>query len=354
MYEIKKEPEDFIVEEITPEGKVLAIGTKRKKRIPGSGDQLVCALEKNNWDTLFAMREVAGRLHVSPKRIGFAGTKDKRAVTAQRISIWKVKEKDVENLRIKDIRIVPLAYSDKRMEMGDLWGNRFTIKVYTSRKPKRLKEVPNFFGEQRFGALRSITHLVGKEILRGNLENAVKIYLGLRSPEEKEETALARKRLAKGWDYRGALSYFPQYLRHERTLLGHLASGPNDYAGALRKLPRSLLLMFVHAYQSYLFNRFLQTVLEKKLKYRQGPLYGYKLKPKNALEKRILEEEGLEPKDFLLKSMPELSHKGTRRDLFVQLKGFRAMERGEGFVTVRFSLLKGAYATSALRAIFGQ
>jgi tRNA(Glu) U13 pseudouridine synthase TruD len=61
----------------------------------------------------------------------------------------------------------------------------------------------------------------------------------------------------------------------------------------------------------------------------------------------------LGPKDFLLKSMPELSHRGTRRDLFVPLKGFRIVKKGDGFITLRFSLPKGAYATSALRAIFG-
>lgn len=353
MYEIKRTPEDFAVEEITPEGKVLPIGTKRRKRIPGSGDQLICALEKNNWDTLFAVREIAERLHVSPKRIGFAGTKDKRALTAQRISLWKIRERDVENLRIKDIRIVPLRYSGKRVEMGDLWGNRFTIKVYTDGKPKRLKEVPNFFGEQRFGTLREITHLVGKEIINGDLEKAVKIYLGFSAPSEREETRLARERLSADWDCKEALSYFPPYLRHERTLLGHLSTHMNDYAGALRKLPRSLRLMFIHAYQAYLFNRFLERVVEKKLKYTEGPLYGYELKPKNALEKAILKEEGLEPKDFLIKSIPELSHKGMRRELFVPLKGFRMVRKGKDFITVRFSLPKGAYATSALRAIFG-
>ena len=132
-YEIKREPEDFVVEEITPAKKVLKIGKKYKFK-EGQGDQLICVLQKRNWDTNLAISEISNRLFVSRKRIGFAGTKDKRAVTTQRISLWKIK--NAERLSIKDMILTPLENSDTRIDLGDLWGNRFTIKVYTKKKPK--------------------------------------------------------------------------------------------------------------------------------------------------------------------------------------------------------------------------
>ncbi len=348
-YEIKREPEDFIVEEITPDKKVLEIG-KTYKFKESEGDQLICVLQKRRWDTNLAISEIAHRLFVSRKRIGFAGTKDKRAITTQRISLWKIKNAD--KLRIKDMVLTPLEYSDKRIELGDLWGNRFTIKIYTKKRLKKLAKVPNFFGVQRFGDTRPITHLVGKEIVKGNFEDAVKMYLTKVFPKESKEAKAARKKLAKHWDYAEALKYFPYGLRFERTLLGHLVNNENDYIGALRKLPKFLKIMFVHAYQSYIFNEFLKEVIGKKAKYSKGQLFGYESKIDNELEGKILKKERIEPKDFFIRSMPEMSSKGEKRELFISLKDFKVLDKGSDYCTVRFSLPKGCYATTVIEQLF--
>jgi len=348
-YEIKREPEDFVVEEITPDKKVLEIDKAHKFK-EGEGDQLICVLQKRNWDMNLALREVAERLHVSRSRIGFAGTKDKRAVTTQRISLWRMK--NVEQLRIKDIKLTPLEYSDKRMELGDLWGNRFTIKVYSKKKLKKLERVPNFFGVQRFGETRPLTHLVGKEIILGNFEEAVKMYLAKVFPSESKEAKEARRKLAKKWDYHGALRYFPMSLRFERTMLAHLAESENDYIGALRKLPKFLKIMFVHAYQSYIFNEYLKEVIKKKVKCKTGQLLGYESKIENAMEEKILKTEKIELKDFFVRSMPEMSSRGETRQLFIDLNDFETMEKGKGYYVVRFSLPKGCYATTVIDQLF--
>jgi tRNA pseudouridine13 synthase len=348
-YEIKREPEDFIVEEITPDKKVLEID-KAYKFKESEGDQLICVLQKKRWDTNLAISEIAKRLYVSRKRIGFAGTKDKRAITTQRISLWKIK--NAEKLRIKDMVLTPLEYSDKRIELGDLWGNRFTIKVYTKKRLKKLAKVPNFFGVQRFGDTRPITHLVGKEIVRENFEEAVRMYLAKVFPKESKEAKAARKKLAKDWDYAKALKYFPYGLRFERTLLGHLANNENDYIGALRKLPKFLKIMFVHAYQSYIFNEFLKEVIKKKAKYSKGQLFGYESKIENELEEKILKKERMEPKEFFVRSMPEMSSKGEKRMLFIDLKDLKVLERGKGYYVIRFSLPKGCYATTVIDYLF--
>lgn len=353
-YEIKRFPEDFAVEEITPDKKILKIDGKYSFDEKSSGDQLICILKKTNWDTNLALRELARRLYVSRKRIGFAGTKDKRAATVQRISLWKIKP-NIQDMHIKDMEIIPLCYSDSRIELGDLWGNRFTIKVYTKKKvdKKKLKKIPNFFGVQRFGDSRPLTHLVGKEILHGNLEKAVKLYLAKVFPKESPQAKEARKQLAKGWNYAGALQYFPYSLSFERTMIAHLAQYQNDYAGALRKLPKFLKIMFVHAYQSYIFNEFLKEVIKKKLGYETGPLFGTQTKPGNGLEEKILKKEKIAPADFFVCSMPEMSSQGERRKLWIEMKDFEILEKGKDYITIRFSLPKGCYATTVIDWIFG-
>lgn len=353
-YEIKRVPEDFIVEEITPDKKVLTVGKKYKFNEKTEGDQLVCVLEKTNWDTHLAIRKIAERLGVSRSRIGFAGMKDKRAVTTQRVSLWNIKPNVTDFLKIRDITLKPLCYSNERVELGDLWGNRFTIRVFTRKRlGKAPAKVPNFFGEQRFGGGgRRITHLVGREIVRGSLKRAVELYLTKTFAAENEEASKARRKLARKKEYKAALAYFPQRLRFERTLIAHLAEHPNDYAGALRALPKFLKLMFVHAYQAQLFNEFLEQVIKKKLKYKTGPLFGYETLPANELEEKILAKQKIGPDDFRISALPEASSRGERRALWVQLKGFKIVAKERGAYVVRFSLPKGCYATTAIDQIF--
>ncbi len=366
MYKIER-PQDFIVEEITPDGTVLEVG-KDWKFEGSTGEHLICVLEKINWDTNKAIKFISRQLHVSRKRIGFAGTKDKWAWTSQRISIWGIKEEDVQKIKLKDIQVKPLAYGD-RINLGDLWGNRFTIKSKDmglktgelAENPPR--DIPNYFGIQRFGEKRPVTHLVGKAIVKEDLEKAVKTYLAWIGPGERDETKEARAKLAEDWDWKKALSYFPNQLSYERTLLQHLANHPRDYANALRKLPRNLLKMFVHGYQSVLFNKYLairieslglgenegDIIINDKI---TGPLYGYSMKlaggKPGEIEKDILKSEGLELTDFKIKSLPEASSKGARRPIVSVVYNFNATND-----SITFKLEKGCYATTVLDFIFG-
>ncbi len=372
--QVKKTPQDFIVEEITPDGLVLEIG-RTWEFSGGSGEHLICVLEKINWDTNRAIKAIAKRLHVSPKRIGFAGTKDKRAWTTQRISIWGLSPNDLEKVKLKDIRLIPIEFSNDRINLGDLWGNRFTITIRDI-SPKDLEKfslprefkIPNFFGIQRFGEKRPVTHLVGKALVLGDVELAVKTYLAWPGPGEREETREARERLSQNWDWKEALNYFPKHLSYERTLLDHLAKNPRDYANALRKLPRNLLKMFVHAYQSYLFNEYLKKrlgelgldpvdgdIVENGTP--MGPLFGYELelakgKP-GDLERKILEEEEIELESFKIKQIPEASSKGSRRPVYAWVREYEILDSGEDWIKIRFKLERGVYATTVLDRILG-
>ncbi|MDD1727836.1 MAG: tRNA pseudouridine(13) synthase TruD [Methanospirillum sp.] len=260
---LKAVPEDFVVDEI-PETPVPS----------GTGPYLICRLTKKNWDQQRSIKEIAGRLGVSHQRIGFAGTKDKRAVTTQYISIYKGDPAVIEALHIPDITIEPVGASEQQISLGDLKGNRFTISL-TDFNPFRPEDnpeeinrdlsegVPNYFGYQRFGVQRPVTHCTGLDMLRGSYEDAVRTFVSMPSVGEHEEAAKGRKFYADTGDAKASLHQIPVRLSLERSLLHHLDSNPGDYAGAFHTFPRTLRSMFVSAVQSWLFNRALSMRIEE-------------------------------------------------------------------------------------------
>jgi len=246
-------PEDFIVEEIPLEKG----GT--------TGPYLICNLTKTNWELQHAVKEIAKRLGISHRRIGWAGTKDRNAITKQRISIYDVTAERVAEVRLKDLVLEPVGTSNESLLLGNLQGNRFDILIRDADSPdladrvesitKTASEgIPNYFGIQRFGALRPVTHEVGKWILKGDYEQAVVTYIGMAFPAESEATRTVRSAFMESRDIETALHRFPVQLSFERSMLHHLQGHPEDYAGALQVLPPKLLSMFVSAFQSYLFN----------------------------------------------------------------------------------------------------
>ena len=246
--------EDFIVGEIPLPEKG---GT--------SGPYLICKLTKTNWELQHAIKEIAKRLCISHRRIGWAGTKDRNAITQQRISLYKVTAEQVSEIRLKDITLEPLGQVNEALSLGDLQGNRFDI-IIRDTDPLDLETrvrtttetvsqgVPNYFGIQRFGATRPVTHLVGECILRGDFEQAVMTYIGKEFQGEPENVRAVRSAFFETRDIQAALHEFPPQMSFERAMLHFLYTHPNDYSGALLELPPKLLSMFVSAFQSYLFN----------------------------------------------------------------------------------------------------
>ncbi len=393
---MKSRPEDFIVEEITREGEVLELDKSFEKH-GEEGDFTYFVLQKRNWNTLQALKEIGRKFHCGLKRFGYGGVKDRNAVTTQLASAFKI-DPALLNIHIKDIKINGAWKAKEKLRIGDLLGNRFTISIreLAPDSEEKVREIykslkglfPNYFGEQRFGSMRKNTHLVGKAIVSGNFKEAVMCYLTYVDEGERAEAKEARKQLAADGDFKRALEYFPPYLLYERTLLNYLSSYQNDYVNALRKLPRGLSLMFVHAYQSYMFNKALSrriaemgaslmpedsvcgrdsfgfpdtertekagSAAEAEEKLRRGELFplleivGYESSYIGKYESAVMEEEGIKKEDFLIHSFPEISSKGSRRCMFIQLKDFR-FEYAEGMGKFTFSLPAGAYATVAMR-----
>lgn len=251
---LRSRPEDFIVEEIP---------------LPFSdtdaGPYLICRLKKTNWELQRAVREIAKRLGISHRRIAWAGTKDKNAVTIQLISIYDLAPEAIERVHLKEISLEVVGRSQHPLTLGGLAGNRFDITIRNCIPEDLVARVqaateaaaagiPNYYGLQRFGVVRPITHIVGERILRGDYEGAAVTYIGRAYPLETEEAQWAREQFAGTRDARAALAALPIQMTYERAMANHLVSNPGDYAGALQALPPKLLSLLVSAFQSHLFN----------------------------------------------------------------------------------------------------
>lgn len=336
-------------------------------------------MQKRNWTTSQAIKAIAKKLRASFKRFDFAGNKDKLSISTQRCSGFAIKKEELLGLQMKDIWINGTWTAADKVRIGQLLGNRFTITVHDcAEKPEdKVKaiydelqgKIPNYFGEQRFGSIRRNTHKIGEMILQSRMEEAAEIYLTDSEGEINEEAKTARKALAEHKDFGRALKEFPRYLHFERVLLEWLAKHPTDFANAFRKLPRNLLLLFIHAFQAHLFNQSLsERIAEEELKLEEGEYFcgensygfpdiekkqeeglivgkiiGYETKL-NEREKELLEKTGIKQEAFKLQHLPEIHSKGTFRPLFVPLKDF-SFEKNR----FCFELPSGSYATVALR-----
>ncbi|MEM4295281.1 MAG: tRNA pseudouridine(13) synthase TruD [Candidatus Anstonellales archaeon] len=383
IIEIKKEPDAFIVEEITKDGRQLEIN-KYNGFTGGEGDFLYFVMQKKDWATDIAIKKIAKSLYLSKKRFSFAGSKDKRALTVQLACLFAGKnakehliEEKLLNIKIKGIDILECYYSNKKLNIGDLKGNRFTIKIndYSRYSIKFLSEhgnvFPNYFGPQRFGETRMISHIIGYFIVKGLFKEAVMTYLTYTSNSEPQKIKEARHMLKNEQNFKEALKYFPKSLKHERTLLAHLSKYENDYVNALRHLPRQTLLMFVHALQSYIFNMQLSykllngitkeeneyyckkdalgfPLIEEKTEnngYLCMPIIGYETKTTKEQDE-LLANIGIKKEDFKIRSIPELSLKGSYRVCFAPFIDFKELDGN-----VSFKLPAGSYATIFLNEI---
>lgn len=249
---LRSKAEDFQVEEIPVE-------------IGDTGPYLICRLVKKDWELQHAVKELAKRLGISHRRVGWGGTKDRHAITSQLISLYQVTPEQVAGVRLKDISLEVLGRSQFPLSLGSLKGNRFDITIRELSGEDTVNQVtsvtgtvssglPNYYGIQRFGVIRPLTHRVGELILKKDYEGAVMTYIGQSFPEEPLENQTARTLFYESRDAREALRNLPVSMSYERSMLHHLVNNPGDFPGALKVLPPKLLSMFVSAFQSWLFN----------------------------------------------------------------------------------------------------
>lgn len=398
---VKQRYSDFIVEEVLEDGCVCKVGRFNKKweergeqkamKIPPrkNEEHLLLDLEKINTDTATALALIARGINVSKKRIGYGGLKDKRAITCQRISIYMPNEGLIEKFGVKGLEIRNPRWSEKRTELGDLKGNQFTItirdisgeeeeirKIIEDFSKQAAKGIPNFFGNQRFGGKRMITHKVGKLLLKGNFEEAIMLYLTDTYEEEKEDIKTARINLAKTNDLKKALAEFPFDARSERAIINHLVKYPKDFAGAFGTLPKKIRYLFTHAFQSDLYNKILAERMREYKEKALAPIDGdvlvegmpaillpgfesaFAAGKAGEIERKVLDVEGVSFEDFKTAKMSELSSKGERKPIALVPADFKVLKveadefnEGKKAVTISFFLGKGNYATTVLREL---
>jgi len=386
---------------------------------------LVFRATLQGWDTNDFASRLSDALGVSRERVNWAGTKDKYAVTTQLFSVYGADPDDLPEIDGAEIEV--LGRAGRNLEFGDLAGNAFELVVSEPDRPDNaaaitdeLHEfgglegqrsddssdttsigVPNFFGQQRFGSRRPVTHEVGLAIARGDWEGAVMAYLGNPTDAEPESTQEARAFVEETRDWQEALERVPNRLRYERSMIHALAEhdgepGPDQFRAALERVPSNLQRLFVHAAQSYAFNLMLSERLERDLPFDRpvdgdvvcfsdtdapdglelpdpdrlqrvderrvdsvtrhcergrafvtAPLVGTETEladgEQGEIERAVLDDLGLEKTDFDLPG--EFHSTGTRRAIL--LRTDLSLETDP--LTLSFALPKGSYATVVSR-----
>ncbi|XP_042387375.1 pseudouridylate synthase 7 homolog isoform X2 [Zingiber officinale] len=223
-------------------------------------------LYKENKDTQEALGLIGKMLGVNQRSFGFAGTKDKRSVSTQRVTIFKQRAKRLSELnsRMFGIKVGDFCYVNEGLVLGQLTGNHFTITLrgISADSEDIIKEATdslwrngfiNYYGLQRFGSGSVPTHLVGAALLKGEWKTAASLIL---DPREGERPIVreAREYYKEHGDVDLTLKKLPRHLVAERSILQCLKKFPGNYLQALKTIPRTLRMMYVHSYQSYLWN----------------------------------------------------------------------------------------------------
>jgi tRNA pseudouridine13 synthase len=398
---IRTKYEDFYVEEI-PESEPS-----------GTGPNTWFFIEKVGRDTLEVVLDTARELHIDRKRMGFAGMKDKRAVTRQWLCVSNSEIEDIEKLegKLYKVDILKIMQNEKKLRIGQLVGNKFRLLIRDMDNPEKYSEiateilaelsrkgVPNYYGWQRFGKKRSNTHLVGKALLENDLKKVIDAYIGNPYPEEREYIKKARELYDEG-KLEEAFEEMPRSMRYEKMMLKTILKemkkkdiddvaslDDTSYRRVIGSLPKPLTRMFVHAYQSFLFNKAVSERAKLGIdKYVEGdiiidneehlvhefgddideriknfevhptaPLFGSKVPLAGGklgeMEQGVIDEQGVTLEEFMVPKMPKLGSHGLRRAIRFKIWDASAKATDEG-VLVEFSIPKGCYATAVLREI---
>ncbi len=268
-------PQDFIVEEV---GQDESLATVEPSSLPVIGEHqaptIYANLVKVGLGTPEATAALASVLKIPPEKIGYAGIKDARAVTSQRVSIRGTTLDAVlpfiQPRAIPQIYLNLLATGKGAVSIGQLKGNRFTILIRTpantdlSATEKLSKQLvkdgfPNFYGPQRFGS-RLLNPYLGRLLCQGQPDQAIKLYLtqaGLFDPPIYREIRQTTAKLFGQWDKMyDKFSPLAYSFRHERRLLRALISSDGDLIQALYAI-QDQVRFWVYGYASFLVNRLL-------------------------------------------------------------------------------------------------
>jgi tRNA pseudouridine13 synthase len=397
---IKAAPEDFLVEELP------------LYEPSGQGEHLMLFIEKQGLSTTDAIKIIARSAQVAKGAVGYAGMKDKQAITRQHFTIHlpgKAATQDdnkvISLINRPELKPLWAMRHDNKLRTGHLAGNRFIIRVRNVKPTDVIharralevlleKGVPNYFGPQRFGKRGSNAHL-GLLLLKGQHKDFLDTLLGVSHDDDYGPVKEAHAAYSAG-DYVGALNIMPRSLRHERQALDHLRQGKTHEQAvmAIDRLQRDFLLS---ALQSDLFNRTLTARIDAGVYDKllpgdmaflhgnravfsvdeatattenapggrlstfevspSGPMWGHKMiRPASqplAIETAVLSQLGLTPDDFP-ESTPAGMISGERRPLRIPLTNPQisaGVDERAGYIKFTFDLPRSGYATTVLEQV---
>ena len=132
------------------------------------------SLYKENKDTMDAINLISKLMRMKAGAFTYAGTKDRRAVTVQQISVYRVEAERLQalNKTLRNIVLGDFRYCSDLLRLGDLSGNHFVVtlrnvtgqaeQIETAMESFQKVGFINYFGLQRFGNSPISTHQVGK------------------------------------------------------------------------------------------------------------------------------------------------------------------------------------------------
>lgn len=265
-------------------------------------------LHKENIDTLSAISALSHQLKMKPALFAYAGTKDKRAKTSQWISVRKLEPKRIfyaakkcQGLRVGNFKFLPEA-----LRLGNLEGNRFRIALRSVKGErdeieKSLESLRdfgfiNYYGLQRFGNCQKIpTYMIGKALLAGDFKEACNLILQERTGEPYYMQDM-RKAYAETKSAAKALEclHSTNTCVEARILHGLVKHGDTNYLHALLNLPRNMLMLYTHAYQSFIFNQIASERREMGLEVIEGDLVFTENPPTelDVIDEANVDEEG--------------------------------------------------------------
>ncbi len=363
---IRTQVEDFQVSEI--------LSKKAMATISQEGNYTVYKLKKQGIDTNHSLSNIFKKHHLRLKSLGL---KDASAITEQFVYTEK-KIKSIESVSEKKYSIKRIGFVKKPLSKKDMIGNQFKIRIVDAsngiEKFNNYKKILNFYGYQRFGSKRPVTHLIGKAIIQKDYEKAIHFLLSYTSKYDSAENSKLREKLSDRSNFSKLLPEIPFQMDLERAVVHQMIQEDNP-KNALRAIPLNIRRFFVQAYQSFLFNKTLSAAFidgEELFLPQQGdvcydktgtlgkfsndpdqrlsvPFIGYAYYKKTRFNyqiSKILEIEEITPKDFFLKEMQELSNEGGFRNSSIKCEDIKANQN-----MIIFTLSRGSYATIILREI---
>ena len=363
---IKGNQNDFLVKEILSEKIINSFNNDE--------GHAVYLLKKSGVDTNHALTDIEKRYGLVLKSLGL---KDAKAQTEQYVYTYK-KLKSLEKIEGQKYFLKFIGFTPKPISKKHMLGNFFEIKVSNLSEPLPLftgeEKILNFFGYQRFGSRRPITHLVGKSIVKGDYTVALDYLLNFSSKYDSEKNNETRKLISERKSDSEIIDLIPHSMDIERNLLKQL-SIDKDPKNAIRSIPLNMRRFYVQAYQSFLFNKTLSYAYEYEEelfsptnddicfdknaeigKFQNEPtqklaipLVGHSYYKKSRFDyyiKKILEDELLSPKDFFIKDFQEISVDGGFRNASINYQNFSIDQN-----LIKFQLQRGSYATIVLREI---